>query len=164
MGRHRKYSVKLLERAAKVVAESGRPIAPVAAEFKVPAETLRRFIRAAEQEKPSNPEPDGQLSVTEAVKLNIEDLSQSKREVADSPEAALALSLAARIDDPNNKAAGVSMAAGRLLDALTALRALAPAKAKGTPLDEIKERRDRRVAGLPAATDSVPPTRRRRTS
>ena len=42
MPRARKYPIELLDRAARVVFESGRPIAHVAADLGVPAETLRK--------------------------------------------------------------------------------------------------------------------------
>jgi transposase len=45
MGRPRKYPPKLLDRGARVVIESGRPIAHVARDLGVPAETLRRYVR-----------------------------------------------------------------------------------------------------------------------
>jgi transposase-like protein len=42
MARPRKYPPELLDRGARVVIESGRPIAHVARDLGVPAETLRR--------------------------------------------------------------------------------------------------------------------------
>ncbi len=45
MGRPRKYPPELLDRGARVVIESGRPIAHVARDLGVPPETLRRYVR-----------------------------------------------------------------------------------------------------------------------
>jgi len=42
MARARKYPVELLERATRLVFESGRPIAHVAADLGLPSETLRK--------------------------------------------------------------------------------------------------------------------------
>ena len=43
MGAPRKYPVELLERGARMVAESGRPIAHVARDLGMHPETLRAF-------------------------------------------------------------------------------------------------------------------------
>jgi transposase len=48
MARSRKYPVELLERGTRLVFESGRPIAHVAADLGVPAETLRKYVRQVE--------------------------------------------------------------------------------------------------------------------
>ena len=48
MARSRKYPVELLERATRLVFESGRPIAHVAADLGLPSETLRRYVRQVE--------------------------------------------------------------------------------------------------------------------
>ncbi len=46
--RPRKYPPELLDRGARVVIESGRPIAHVARDLGVPPETLRRHLRRVE--------------------------------------------------------------------------------------------------------------------
>jgi transposase len=51
MARPRKYPPELLDRGARVVIESGRPIAHVARDLGVPAETLRRFVRQIEADE-----------------------------------------------------------------------------------------------------------------
>jgi transposase len=51
MGRPRKYPPELLDRGARVVIESGRPIAHVARDLGVPAETLRRHVRQVEADE-----------------------------------------------------------------------------------------------------------------
>jgi transposase len=48
MARARKYPVELLERATRLVFESGRPIAHIAAELGIPSETLRKYVRQVE--------------------------------------------------------------------------------------------------------------------
>jgi transposase len=51
MARPRKYPPELLDRGARVVIESGRPIAHVARDLGVPAETLRRHVRRLEADE-----------------------------------------------------------------------------------------------------------------
>jgi transposase len=48
MPRSRKYPVELLERATRLVVESGRPITRVAADLGLPSETLRKYVRQVE--------------------------------------------------------------------------------------------------------------------
>ena len=48
MSRSRKYPEELLERATRLVFESGRPIAHVASDLGVPSETLRVYVRRVE--------------------------------------------------------------------------------------------------------------------
>jgi len=56
MPRPRKYPPELLDRGARVVLESGRPIAHVARDLGVPAETLRRHVRQREADEGLRPE------------------------------------------------------------------------------------------------------------
>ena len=48
MPRPRKYPQELIDRGIRLVFESGRPIAHVAAELGLPPETLRKRVRQAE--------------------------------------------------------------------------------------------------------------------
>jgi transposase len=48
MPRPRKYPEELVERGIRLVFESGRPIAHVAADLGLPSETLRKRVRQAE--------------------------------------------------------------------------------------------------------------------
>jgi len=48
MPRGRKYPKELLDRGTRLVFESGRPIAHVAADLGVPSETLRKYVRRVE--------------------------------------------------------------------------------------------------------------------
>jgi transposase len=56
MARPRKYPPELLDRGARVVIESGRPIAHVARDLGVPSETLRRYVRQIEADKGLRPD------------------------------------------------------------------------------------------------------------
>lgn len=56
MPRPRKYPPELLDRGARVVLESGRPIAHVARDLGVPSETLRRHVRQVEADEGLRPE------------------------------------------------------------------------------------------------------------
>ena len=61
MPRSRKYPVELLERAARLVFESGRPIAHVAADLGLPSETLRKYVRQVEANEGLRPDlPTGE--------------------------------------------------------------------------------------------------------
>ena len=48
MARPRKYPQELLDRAARVVIESGRPIAQVGRDLGIKPESLRRYVRQVE--------------------------------------------------------------------------------------------------------------------
>jgi transposase len=48
MARPRKYPPELLDRGARVVIESGRPIAHVARDLGLAAEMLRKYVREVE--------------------------------------------------------------------------------------------------------------------
>lgn len=48
MSRPRKYPEELLDRGVRLVFESGRPIAHIAAELGLPSETLRKRVRRVE--------------------------------------------------------------------------------------------------------------------
>jgi transposase len=56
MGRPRKYPPELLDRGARVVIDSDRPIAQVARDLGVPAETLRRYVRQLEADEGLRPD------------------------------------------------------------------------------------------------------------
>ena len=56
MARTRKYPPELLDRGARVVIESGRPIAHVARDLGVPSETLRRYVRRIEADEGLRPD------------------------------------------------------------------------------------------------------------
>jgi len=56
MPRLRKYPPELLERGARLVFESNRPIAHVARDLGLPAETLRRHVRQVEADQGLRPD------------------------------------------------------------------------------------------------------------
>jgi transposase len=56
MPRPRKYPPELLDRGARVVIESGRPIAHVARDLGVPSETLRKYVRQVEADEGLRPD------------------------------------------------------------------------------------------------------------
>ena len=56
MARPRKYSSELLDRGARVVIESNRPIAHVARDLGLPSETLRRYVRQVEADQGLRPD------------------------------------------------------------------------------------------------------------
>ena len=51
MPRPRRYPPELLDRGARLVMESGRPIAHVARDLGVPSETLRKWVRQIEADE-----------------------------------------------------------------------------------------------------------------
>ncbi len=51
MARQKKYPDELLDRAARMVADSGRPIAHVARDLGIHPETLRKWVRQAEADE-----------------------------------------------------------------------------------------------------------------
>jgi transposase len=55
MPRPRKYPRELLDRGARFVIESGRPIAHVARDLGVPSETLRKYVRRVEADEGLRP-------------------------------------------------------------------------------------------------------------
>jgi transposase len=56
MARHRKYPRELLDRGARLVFESQRPIAHVARDLGVPSETLRKHVRRVEADEGLRPD------------------------------------------------------------------------------------------------------------
>ena len=75
MPRPRKYPQELIDRGVRLALESGRPIAHVAAEIGLPAETLRKRVRLAEADQGLRP---GLPSSEER-----EEIKTLKREVAE---------------------------------------------------------------------------------
>jgi transposase len=56
VSRPRKYPPELLDRGARVVIESGRPIAHVARDLGLPSETLRKYVRQLEADQGLRPD------------------------------------------------------------------------------------------------------------
>jgi transposase len=75
MPRPQKYPKELIDRGVRLAIESGRPIAHVAADIGVPAETLRKRVRQVEADEGLRP---GMPTTEER-----EEIRALKREVAD---------------------------------------------------------------------------------
>ena len=56
MPRPRKYPPELLDRGARLVFESGRPVAHVARDLGVPSETLRKYVRRVDADEGLRPD------------------------------------------------------------------------------------------------------------
>lgn len=84
------------------------------------------------------------MSVTEAVERELKAMPAA---VGRSAVAAAALAMAGEIDDPGNSATSKSMCSKELREAMTALRALAPAKRKSDQIDDLTKRRAKRLTG-----------------
>jgi transposase len=56
MARPRKYPPELLDRGARLMFKSGRPIAHIARDLGLPSETLRKFVRQVEADKGLRPD------------------------------------------------------------------------------------------------------------
>ena len=74
MPRGRKYPQELIDRGVRLAIESGRPVAHVAAELGLPAETLRKRVRQAEADEGLRP---GMPTTEERAEIR-----ELKREVA----------------------------------------------------------------------------------
>lgn len=72
MPRARKYPIELLDRAARLVFESGRPIAHVAADLGLPSETLRKYVRQVEANEGRRPDLPTSEEREEIRKLRAE--------------------------------------------------------------------------------------------
>jgi transposase len=72
VGRPKKYPDELIGRAVRVVLESGRPIAQVAADLGLPAETLRRHVRRTEADEGLRPDLPTSAEREEIRKLRRE--------------------------------------------------------------------------------------------
>ena len=72
MSRPRKYPPELLDRGARLVIESGRPIAHVARDLGVPPETLRRYLRQIEADEGRRPDLPTSAEREEIRKLRQE--------------------------------------------------------------------------------------------
>lgn len=83
-------------------------------------------------------------SVEKAVRGDLKRLGDD--ELASSGLAELALALAREVDKPGNSATSKSMCARVLNDALARLVELAPDDLEVSPLDEIRARREQRLA------------------
>jgi transposase len=100
MPRPRKYPKELVDRGVRLAIESGRPVAHVAAELGLPAETLRKRVRQAEADEGLRPD----LPST----VEREEIKSLRREVAELRRAneilrAASLFFANELDDSRPK-------------------------------------------------------------
>jgi hypothetical protein len=86
---------------------------------------------------------EGVVSVAEAVRSELNGFPD---DLAQSALAATALAMAELVDDRSHSATSRSMCAGKLMDALEQLRALAPPKQERDDVDDLKARRAERRA------------------
>jgi transposase len=103
MPRSRKYPVELLERATRLMFESGRPIAHVAADLGLPSETLRKYVRQVEANEGRRPD----LPTSE----EREQIRELRREVFELRRANAILK-DARVGSTGHRNARSSVAAG----------------------------------------------------
>jgi transposase len=100
MPRPRKYPQELVDRGVRLALESGRPVAHVAAELGLPAETLRKRVRQAEADEGLRPDLPSSVE--------REEIKSLKREVAELRRAneilrAASLFFATELDDSRPK-------------------------------------------------------------
>ena len=75
MPRPQKYPKELIDRGVRLAIESGRPIAHVAKDIGLPAETLRKKVRQAEADqglRPGMPTSEERAEIKELRKENFE--------------------------------------------------------------------------------------------
>jgi transposase len=72
MPRPRKYPDELIDRGVRLALESGRPIAHVARDIGLPAETLRKRVRQAEADRGLRPDLPSSEEREEIKKLRKE--------------------------------------------------------------------------------------------
>lgn len=75
MPRPQKYPKELIDRGVRLAIESGRPIAHVAKDIGVPAETLRKRVRQAEADqglRPGMPTSEERAEIKELKRENFE--------------------------------------------------------------------------------------------
>lgn len=86
------------------------------------------------------------MSAVAAVQRDLAEIAKRDRQLAESSLAASALAMARELDDGRNSATSKSMCARALAEVIRELRGLAPEKHESTPLDEIRARRDAKLA------------------
>lgn len=84
------------------------------------------------------------MSVVEAVQRDLDALAERDPELARSAIGAMALSLAAQMDNPENSATSKAGCARALADTLVQLRQLATTEAQADVIDDLATRRAKR--------------------
>jgi transposase len=100
MPRPRKYPEELVDRGVRLVLESGRPIAHIAAELGLPSETLRKRVRQAEADQGLRPDMPSTVE-----REQIKDLKRENAELRRANEILRAASLffASELDESRPK-------------------------------------------------------------
>lgn len=86
------------------------------------------------------------LSVAASFERDLAEVALRDPALAGSSLAAAGLALARELDNGRNSATSKSMCARALVDVLRELRELAPEKREENPLDQIRARRDAKIA------------------
>ena len=86
------------------------------------------------------------MSVLEGVDRELAEVAKRNRALADGALAESARAMARALDNGENSATSRSMCAKELRDTMTALRDLAPPVPERTRLDELGDRRAKRLA------------------
>jgi transposase len=96
----RKYPNELIDRGVRLSIESGRPVAHIAAELGLPAETLRKKVRQAEADHGLHPDLP-----TSAEREEIKALKRENQELRRANEIlrAASLSFATELDEGRTK-------------------------------------------------------------
>jgi transposase len=96
----RKYPKELIDRGVRLSIESGRPVAHIAAELGLPAETLRKKVRQAEADHGLRPDLP-----TSAEREEIKQLKRENQELRRANEILRAASLffATELDEGRTK-------------------------------------------------------------
>src|SRR5579875_803313 len=106
MPRARKYPQELIDRGVRLAIESGRPVAHVAADIGLPAETLRKKVRQAEADRGLRPDLPSTAEREEIKELNRENAELRQ---ADEMLRAASLFFAKELDGSRPRGARSSM-------------------------------------------------------
>lgn len=121
-----------------------------------------RVLIEMSAEKAAQLFPDGALGaaapliVANAVLRDIEALRRRSPELADSALAAVAIRLALETEHPFNSATSKSACARAMQEALRELRELAPPEETKDGIDQLAEKREKRIAGRRAKAADLP--------
>jgi len=100
MARPKKYPDELIARGVRLALESGRPIARVAADLGMGAETLRRHVRQAQADRGERPDLPTTAEREEIRKLREENYELRR---ADEILKAASVFFAKELDPPRSK-------------------------------------------------------------
>lgn len=89
--------------------------------------------------------------VVEGVMRDLEGIAARDQKLAGSSYAGAAIAMALEMENPYNSATSKSMCAGKLQEAMDRLRELMPPEETRNELDDLRARRQGRLAGQPAS-------------